>query len=243
MNISEFYNNPMGKGSTALNIKAIKSDYDKKYNKISNIINHTTYFIKKDIYINILIPSSVNGIFYNVVLKFTPNSKSTGISVTDMDFQIFSNSPSFLYTYANTYKKHKLLIRELDRKLSREMIKNIATTRNPYSILSYDFTVYSALRYIFQNGYIKIDSLKLGAVQTNSITPLLKSVQDWEDLQKKRKLQKNYNKLMDEKEHQEKVKQIKSKKNTKDKIKDANQKVVNVKAIKNNKNVKSIKKK
>ena len=238
MNIVEFYNNPMGKGSTVLNIRATKADFDKRYDKISKDVNHTTYFIKKDIYISINIPSSVKGIFYDVVIKFTPNRYSAGVAVTDMDFQVFSNSPSFLYTYANTYAKRKMLIRELDRKLSREMLKNLATTRNPYSIVSYDFTVYAALKYIFQNGHTNINSLKVNCIESNSLTPLLKSVQDWETLQKKRKIQKGENKRLEEEERKSKLKEIKS---PQDKKKTGNQKTDRIKASKTNKQVKNVK--
>lgn len=236
MLLTEFFNNPMGKGSAVLNIKTIKENFDKKYDKIYKDINHKTFFIKKNIYISINIPSSVKGIFYDVVIKFIPNKNSTGISVTDMDYQFFSNSPSFLYTYANAYAKKKLLIRELDKKLSKEMIKQIATTRNPYSVISYDYTIYCALKYILINGYDKISALKINCIESSNTSQLLKSIQNWEVLQKNRSMQKNLNKIEELENIEDKKnkiknadKTIKKVKNTKSKIK--TQKVSKVKKV------------
>lgn len=228
MLLTEFFNNPMGKGSTALNIKSTQADFDKRYDTFYKNISHKAFFIKDNIYVSINIPSSVKGIFYDVVLKFIPNEKSAGVSVRDMDFQVFSNSPSFLYTYANAYHRRKMLIKELNSKLSKEMIKEIASTRNPYSIISYDITVYSAIKYLLSTGFDKIESLKIDSVKSSTITPLLRTVQDWETLQKNRKLQKNANKLQEEEERKNKIKYKSDDNNEKENIK----KVKNVKTTK-----------
>lgn len=206
MLLTEFFNNPMGKGASVLNIKSIKENYDRRYNTFYKNISHTAFFIKNNIYVSINIPSSVKGIFYDVVIKFTPNTKSAGVSVSDMDFQFFSNSPSFLYTYANAYAKRKLLIKELNSKLSKEMIKTIAATRNPYAIVSYDITIYSAIKYLLTNGFDKINALKMNSIESSNLTQLLRSIQDWETLQKNRKIQKNVNKIEEEEERAEKIK-------------------------------------
>lgn len=240
MLLTEFFNNPMGKGSAALNIKAIKEKYDERYNNFYKDITHQSFFIKKNIYISVNIPSSVKGIFYDVVIKFTPNSKSAGSSVIDMDYQFFSNSPSFLYTYANAYSKKKLLIRELDRKLSREMIKDMAKTRNPYSIISYDYTIYCALKYILTNGFDKISVLKMENNKSSTMSDLYKSVQDWETLQKKRKLQKISNKI----EEEEKLKNNHNQNNIEidDDSDNGVKRSPKTKKVKNTKNVAKIKK-
>lgn len=244
MLLTEFFNNPMGKGSAALNINAIKQKYDERYNSFYKDITHKSFFIKKDIYISINIPSSVKGIFYDVVIKFTPNNKSAGVSVIDMDYQFFSNSPSFLYTYANAYSKKKLLIRELDRKLSREMIKEMAKTRNPYSIISYDYTIYCALKYILINGFDKISVLKLENNKTSTISDLYKSVQNWETLQKKRKLQKISNKIEEEEKKMQKNIEITNNDNSDSSITKSPKvkKVKNTKSVAKNKKTKKVKK-
>ena len=205
--IKEFFNNPSGKGSAVLNISATKTEFESRYNKIHKQVTHKTFFVKDNIYILVNIPSSVEGIMYDVLLKFEKTKKSLGTTILDMDMKLFSNSPSFLYTYANAYDKQKLFIKECKKKLSTKMLSDIAKTRNPYGVLSYDFSIYSALHYILSNGYTNIDDLKMGDFINCDSARVLKFVKDAELLQKNRKIQKDYNKMME----QEKLKKNKAK--------------------------------
>lgn len=205
--IKEFFNNPAGKGSAVLNINATKNKFQEKYNQIHKRISHKSFFVKDDIYILVNIPSSVEGIMYDVLMKFEKNKKSIGTTILDMEMQLFSNSPSFLYTYANAYDKQKLFIKECKKKLSPKMLSDIAKTRNPYGVLSYDFSIYSALWYILSNGYTNIDDLKMTDNINCNLSTVLKYVKDAELLQKNRKVQKDYNKMVE----QEKLKKNKNK--------------------------------
>lgn len=205
--IKEFFNNPAGKGSAVLNINATKNKFQEKYNQIRKRISHKSFFVKDDIYILVNIPSSVEGIMYDVLMKFEKNKKSIGTTILDMEMRLFSNSPSFLYTYANAYDKQKLFIKECKKKLSPKMLSDIAKTRNPYGVLSYDFSIYSALWYILSNGYTNIDDLKMTDNINCNLSTVLNYVKDAELLQKNRKVQKDYNKMVE----QEKLKKNKNK--------------------------------
>lgn len=205
--IKEFFNNPAGKGSAVLNINATKNKFQEKYNQIHKRISHKSFFVKDDIYILVNIPSSVEGIMYDVLMKFEKNKRSIGTTILDMEMRLFSNSPSFLYTYANAYDKQKLFIKECKKKLSPKMLSDIAKTRNPYGVLSYDFSIYSALWYILSNGYTNIDDLKMTDNINCNLSTALNYVKDAELLQKNRKVQKDYNKMVE----QEKLKKNKNK--------------------------------
>lgn len=205
--IKEFFNNPAGKGSAVLNINATKNKFQEKYNQIHKRISHKSFFVKDDIYILVNIPSSVEGIMYDVLMKFEKNKKSIGTTILDMEMRLFSNSPSFLYTYANAYDKQKLFIKECKKKLSPKMLSDIAKTRNPYGVLSYDFSIYSALWYVLSNGYTNIDDLKMTDNINCNLSTVLNYVKDAELLQKNRKVQKDYNKMVE----QEKLKKNKNK--------------------------------
>lgn len=237
--IKEFLNNPAGKGSAVLNISATKEKFNIKYNEIHKKISHRSFSVKDDIYILVNIPSSVEGIFYDVLLKFIKNNKSIGSSILDMDMQIFSNSPSFLYTYANAYDKNKLFIRDCKKKLSSKMLSDIAKTRNPYGVLSYDFSVYSALYYIVTNGYTNISDLEAdnNHIKTN-LRVVLSFIKNADELQKTRKSQKNFNKLME----LEKIKKSKNKAVKKDiNTENTESSIKLVTNVKNNKHVKKTK--
>lgn len=236
--IRDFFNNPAGKGSTILNINATKSQFNARYNEIQERIHHKIYFVKKSIYFLINIPSSVNGIMYDIVVKFEPTPKSAGESITDMSMEMFSNSPSFLYTFANAYDKQKIFAKEFKRKLSSKMLKDIAKTKNPYGILSYDFSIYSALYYILSNDLTKISNLETFAIKTN-LNEVIRSVKNADALQKDRKLQKDYNKMLEKEELDEKKDKIKHGKqeDNEQTIRD----VPNAKSVKNNKSIKKTK--
>lgn len=197
--IKDFLNNPAGKGATFLNIGATKKQFTERYDKIVKQIHHRVFSVKDDMYILVNIPSSVEGIEYDILVKFSPLSKSGGESIYDMDMQIFSNSPSFLYTYCNAYNKYGLLIKECKKKISSKMLKDIAKQKNPYGVLSYDFSIFAALFYIVANDYTNLSQLKSEAIKCK-ISDVLKFVKDAELLQKERKNQKDYNRLMEQEE-------------------------------------------
>lgn len=241
--IKDFLNNPAGKGNTLLNISLVKANFTDRYNKIVKLIKHRIFFVKDDIYFLINIPSSVDKVFYDILVKFTPDSKSPGISIADMNMQVFSNSPSWLYTYAYAYQKHDLFIKECRKKLSSQMLKDIAKVKNPYGMLSYDFSIFAALYYIVNNDYLNIEMLKNESLsEKRSLSYVLSLVQNADTLQKNRKLQKDYNKL----EEEEKLKKSKNKiskfkeptSDTTEDIKD----IKKTKVIKSSKKVKKIKK-
>lgn len=239
MFVQDFLNNPSGKGNAVLNIKTIQSNYIEKYNKIANLIKYQIFLINSDIYFLINIPSSVNGIYYDIVVKFKKTSKSAGNSILDMDFQVFSNSPSFLYTYAYAYEKHGLFIKEFKRKMSSQMIKKVAETRNPYAMLSYDFSIFASLYFIIKNDYTSMDTINRMASKIN-LHKLLDLVKNADALQKDRKNQKAINKELEKKALNEKKKHVRIGKEESDEQNTGN--VRHVKSVKNVKKSKTVKK-
>ena len=188
MLIRDFYNNPAGKGVSVLNLTSAKKDFDRRYSENVKKIYYFVYQSKDIYYIHCKIPSSVNHIYYDTVVKFSPNNKSTGSTLLDMDVSFFSNSPSFLYTYANAYFKHKMFINELRKRLSSKILKTISEQKNPYQIVSYDYSIYFTVKFILDNGLTDIryiDDIKKG-----KFNDLLKNIDDWENIQLERSIEK-----------------------------------------------------
>ena len=153
-----------------------------------------------------------------------------------MSMQLFSNSPSFLYTYAHAYDVQKLFIRDCKKKLSTKMLSDIAKTKNPYGVLSYDFSIYCALYYILSNGYTNIDDLKMTDYVECNIKTVLSHIKEADSLQKTRKIQKDYNKMIEK----EKLKKNKNKPIKGNSEKDTHD--LSLKEVKNVKNTVHIKK-
>lgn len=238
--IKEFLNNPGGKGSAVLNISAVKEKFIDRYEKIVKDIKHEIFIVKKDVYILVNIPSSVKGIFYDILVKFTNTPKSAGKSLADMSIQIFSNSPSFLYTYAHAYDKQGLFLNECKKKLSSQMLKDIAKSKNPYDMLSYDFSVFAALYFIVSNDYLSLDTINSYGTKTTK-AEVLRHVKNAEVLQKDRKLQKTANKIEDDLNKKKIKKTIKKTENSDITNSEVNE-IKNVKSVKKTKTVKTTKK-
>ena len=189
MFIQKFLNNPNGDGNIDITNRNAKTQFEQRYNDNKAKIRSIVYDINGILYIHVKIPSSVESILYDVVIKLIEGSNSTGLTIYDMDFQIFSNCPSFIYTYANAYYKRHMFIRELTKKISKEAVKTVASVRNPDRHISYEFSTYLALRYVMD---LKpnITALRSSARKCGNVAPMARYIQDWDTLSKMRDKQK-----------------------------------------------------
>lgn len=160
--INDFYNNPSGKSSAAINISILRKEFDDRYNKIQTKLRHSTFVVKKNnkIFIIVKVPSSVDGIEYDVVFEFKPSDTSIEGSLSTMPMRIFSNSPSFTFTYANAYMKRDIFIKSCKKKLPTIFSRKAADVKNPYHIISYDFSVYCGLKYLISKKLLTLDALE-----------------------------------------------------------------------------------
>lgn len=161
MTIMEYYNNPAGVGAAVIpNREAIRADYTNRFDKL--------YRTKKDLFridvfkdgdeyfILVVIPSEDGdrNNTYDVVVKFVPTDMSKSHpTVRAYNIQLFSNSPSFVYTYAYVFDKEELMVKELRNKFSDETFQP-PTTRNPYEGISYEKSTFMAIEFILSNPYL-----------------------------------------------------------------------------------------
>lgn len=161
MNIREYVDNPMGKGDSSIpNRKQLMESLNLKYENLirnkGNKIKMTAYKDKlKDVYyFHLVIPSeSERKNSYDVVFQFSDPSKQyhRELSISNYDVRVFSNSPSFAYTFAYVYAKHGLMIDWLSSKLGKEFVTKEPVVRNRFGIINYEKYVYFAARYILDS--------------------------------------------------------------------------------------------
>ena len=176
MNIREFLENPIGKGDASIpNKSLIIGALDAKYNKFTDestgkrkIIKMTTFRnpASDTYYFWLVIPSETErDNTYDVVYKFSDpeNKYRRDLSINKYDIQIFSNVPSFAYTYSYVYNENGLLIKELSDKLGRKFLTDSPDVRNKNRNVMYDKYIYFAARYI-------IDSKKMNRVVLETIS-------------------------------------------------------------------------
>jgi hypothetical protein len=113
----------------------------------------------------------------------------------------------------------------------------MAETKNPYNVISYDFSLYAGMKYVIVNGYTNVDELKANAKKCN-ISDFRKTILDWDTIQKNRKIQKDFAKLISKHELENRKKSIGSTTNKRD---DSQHQIKKVGTVKNMKKVGSIK--
>lgn len=178
MTVKQYLENPAGKGvSIYSNLNQIKQDYANMLLSVKDDIKYRWYIIEdKFLYCHLNIPSqNTKGIYYDVVIEFDigNNNKNLG-NLLESPMRVFSNCPSFVFTYANTFNDYGLLIPWLKDKYSKEIFKNDPTIRNPYKMISFEKSIYLSLLY-----------LSRGRLTYGLVVPLATQIRDYANLKLK----------------------------------------------------------
>lgn len=153
--MDEYLDNPMGKGSTAIsNRNLIKTDLNTRYDKLlkrHKDFKHNQYFDGVNYYIHVFVPSeSERENTYDVVIELSPLEDSNKIETTLKNYQmrVFSNCPSFTYTYAYVYNDNGMLIPFLRNRYKNIVLTDNPQVKNPGEVINYDKSIYFACKYI-----------------------------------------------------------------------------------------------
>lgn len=133
----------ISKGQSSISIKyilaALNQYYDENKQNIEIIHCGTDHDSTR---IHCTLPSSSRPIKYDVVFDFHTLGSKIDMST---QFQVFSNSPDFGFTFAYVYNQQNALL--YPEKYPREMIINAPDIRNPYKTKGFSKIVYSAMKY------------------------------------------------------------------------------------------------
>lgn len=188
MTFEQYITNPMGKNNAILSSttrESIRKDYTNRFNRLllreNGKIDYTLYRNDSNntYFIHIKIPSeTVENFYYDVVIKFSANAsiKDNGRDLRYYNIQFYSNDPAFVFTYAHTFIKNGLFVKELLPKMSKEAVKTKAKEKNPQDINGYVKSIYFAYLYMQQRGlFNKIQYL---TAKPFNLKELLSSVED-----------------------------------------------------------------
>lgn len=193
MNIQNYLSNPMGKGSSIYMVKEARNSLDNQYLNVKSRIALVWYNLNDEYYIaHIRIPSkSVDSLFYDVLLEFDIKSIPDGASViNDANVRVFSNCPSFTYTYANVFEKNGDLINWTKLKYSSEIFSKDPVQRNPNKLYGYEKSLYLAMKYILSDRRNYLPSIKTLAIKINTYQKIyihINSASQTEDIYKNNK--------------------------------------------------------
>lgn len=140
--------NPTMQSNSVLNLSMIRKQLDNRYDQLINKhkkFEYNVYKNKNTYYIHMRQPSESYGLKYDVVFEIVPGDNKY---VKDCTFRVFSNSPSFVYTYAYIFNLYGLLIPQLKDKFDEVVLTREPSIRNYFKIISYEKSLYYSMLFL-----------------------------------------------------------------------------------------------
>lgn len=163
MSVRQYVDNPSGKGTAYLAKRSvIKQGLNLTFIKLLQRYRQHFFAIpykypNGDLLIHVKVPSEEydkNKISYDVLFKIDYDDKQR-YALRRM--RLFSNSPSFLFTYAYVYYHSDLIPDQFVGKLPTQALTQAPVVRNPVESLGYEKSTYIASRYLL-DGFVLTDT-------------------------------------------------------------------------------------
>lgn len=175
---------PFNSGFSAVSIKYLLENLQKRYlvNIEPNITTVDAVKEKDNYFILVKIPSESNTeyksdkIFYDVIIELLPPNKSylNNESVRDYDVRVYSNCPSFTYTFTYVYYKKDALIKMPKGAYTRKALSKAPKVRNPLLLFGIEKTLWFAICYIDKNKLFKRSNLEALIKDDSKLKDLIK---------------------------------------------------------------------
>ena len=175
---------PFNSGFSAVSIKYLLENLQKRYlvNIEPNITTVDAVKEKDNYFILVKIPSESNTeyksdkIFYDVIIELSPPNKSylSNESVRDYDVRVYSNCPSFTYTFTYVYYKKDALIKMPKGAYTRKALSKAPKIRNPLLLFGIEKTLWFAICYIDKNKLFKRSNLEALIKDDSKLKDLIK---------------------------------------------------------------------
>lgn len=185
MTINDYLQNPYGKGAafTGANTKELSRKMHEKYAALQKRFIHRIYMYHDNAIIHVVVPGSDPNISYDVVLEFKLNDlPKEATSVGELPFTVFSNCPSFIFTYANAFRNAHLTCQWLDTKLSKKARTNSATVRNQYGVIGYEKSIYLACMHIRHSGAHLVSVIHGSSEKVTSYSRIARTVRTQDEI-------------------------------------------------------------
>ena len=164
LNIEAMINNPTGnKTSYVANRSMIKDQLYIRYKKLlqkNKTFKYEIYKGKSKYLFHFRIPSETfenSKFYYDVVLEFYPKDVESEVSKSIKSYYInmYSNSPSFLFTYAYVIYQNNMSIKILNSKISKEARTTRPRIKNPVESYGFEKSCYYACLFIKENNLLE----------------------------------------------------------------------------------------
>lgn len=184
MNMAEYMQNPLGKGASVLMLSSTRKVLDEEYANIVSQITHKWYYLSNKYYIaHVKIPSKSSDLFYDVLIEIDEDSIPKQVTtINGGSCRVFSNCPSFVFTYAYVFNKNKDIIPWTKKKYNKRVFELNPARRNPAEIKNYERSIYFAIKYITSNGRNYKAGINLNVTKLRSHLQILNNIQSSDDV-------------------------------------------------------------
>lgn len=185
MNIVQYLLNPMGKGSSVLMIAPMRQELDRQYSDLQSNMSVKWYSMGEKYLIgHVKVPShSIEKMYYDVLIEIDTETipKNTTV-INNGNARVFSNCPSFTFTYAKVFNDNGNLIDWTKSKYDKEVFKEDPIRRNPAKITSYERSLYLAFKYITSAGRNYKSKVEYKITQVKSTKEILDNVKSSKEI-------------------------------------------------------------
>ena len=162
---------------------AQKASLTEEYEKVRDKIK-VNYYLSRSRYLiyHVMIPSSTSSMFYDVIFEFDLHNHQSDSVINLIDFKCFSNSPSFIYTYANIFKHNGFLCKWTYPKYERATLNKEPKNRNAYKVINFEKSLFLAAKHITSLNRNRIAYAKMNATRINSTREILRNIKSQKEV-------------------------------------------------------------
>ncbi len=141
---------------------------DRYFKRIKNKAKIKMYRDDESYVFVLSLPSEYNGIkyaedlYYDVIVEFHTNDKNDLASnnIANYEMRVFSNCPSFTYTFDFTYSRIDALYKKIDKKMwNKEAIRKRPSKTNPLGMLGIEKSLVYAILHIESLTHLKKENI------------------------------------------------------------------------------------
>lgn len=174
---------PFNSGFSAVSIKYLLEDLQKRYlQNIKPELVCKAIKIKNDYFVYFQIPSESNSeypsdkVHYDVILQLVPPNASwlESENLRDFDVRVYSNCPSFTFTFTYVYYKQGALINMPHGAYTRKALNTKPTTRNPLLLYGIEKSLWFAICYMDENHLFRRSKLDAMITDDKTLKDLVK---------------------------------------------------------------------
>ena len=178
MTIAEYLKNPYGKGAAFTQSSKQKEELEKQLEELDSKFIARIYRYRDFVIYHVVVPSvKKDYISYDVVIEVeTKRLTAEAVTLEGLEFKVFSNCPSFIFTYANVFRNNGMLCEWLLPKYNKEVRTKAPVQRNAYGIVGLERSLYLAMKYLHKHSYFKNGIYQTVGKKINGRTEIINSI-------------------------------------------------------------------